>query len=268
MATGDVATIRVQRHGEPASEPVARTNSGGSGGGSKDSGSFECNICLDLAQDPGVTLCGHLFCWPCLYKWLHVDVHSQECPICKAVVEEGKLVPLYGRGGTSAAPRARSVASVQIPSRPTGQRPSTTPQPDHNNHCPHMNLWFMGAQCSSFAAVDVAVPAVARMISHPPLVSYFSVYCPDLEPADFPREPLVMVTKDDLVLLREPVQLRHYTDSERLAGPDVEELPKRVQFQIVEPHLHDAELERDVERLSLPGEHAGHVGVRLILPLN
>lgn len=31
-------------------------------------GSFECNICLELAQDPVVTLCGHLFCWPCLYR--------------------------------------------------------------------------------------------------------------------------------------------------------------------------------------------------------
>nr|CAB3478408.1 unnamed protein product [Digitaria exilis] len=126
------------------SEPVARTNSGGAGGGSKDSGSFECNICLDLAQDPVVTLCGHLFCWPCLYEWLHVHAHSQECPVCKAVVEEGKLVPLYGRGGTSAAPRARSVAGVQIPSRPTGQRPSTAPQPDHTNHYQQQNPWFMG----------------------------------------------------------------------------------------------------------------------------
>jgi E3 ubiquitin-protein ligase RNF5 len=33
-----------------AGEPVARTNRrGGSGSGNKDSGSFECNICLDLA---------------------------------------------------------------------------------------------------------------------------------------------------------------------------------------------------------------------------
>jgi len=36
----------------------------------------------------------------------------------------------------------------------------------------------------------------------PPLVSYFSVYCPDLEPAAFPREPVIMATEDDLVLLR------------------------------------------------------------------
>jgi|TARA_B110000977_G_scaffold188631_1_gene257137 E3 ubiquitin-protein ligase RNF5 len=29
---------------------------------------FECNICLELASDPVVTQCGHLYCWPCIYK--------------------------------------------------------------------------------------------------------------------------------------------------------------------------------------------------------
>ena len=29
---------------------------------------FACNICLELARDPVVTLCGHLHCWPCLYR--------------------------------------------------------------------------------------------------------------------------------------------------------------------------------------------------------
>ena len=28
--------------------------------------SFECNICLHQAEQPVVTPCGHLFCWPCL----------------------------------------------------------------------------------------------------------------------------------------------------------------------------------------------------------
>lgn len=36
----------------------------------------------------------------------------------------------------------------------------------------------------------------------PPLVSYFSIYSPDLEPAAFPREPVVMATEEDLILLR------------------------------------------------------------------
>ena len=34
----------------------------------QDNSAFECNICLELAQDPVVTLCGHLYCWPCLYR--------------------------------------------------------------------------------------------------------------------------------------------------------------------------------------------------------
>ena len=33
-------------------------------------GAFECNICLDVATDPVVTQCGHLYCWPCIYKYV------------------------------------------------------------------------------------------------------------------------------------------------------------------------------------------------------
>jgi E3 ubiquitin-protein ligase RNF5 len=33
-----------------------------------DVGLFECNICLEMAKEPIVTLCGHLFCWPCLFR--------------------------------------------------------------------------------------------------------------------------------------------------------------------------------------------------------
>lgn len=29
---------------------------------------FECAICLDVAKEPIVTKCGHLFCWPCIYS--------------------------------------------------------------------------------------------------------------------------------------------------------------------------------------------------------
>ncbi|KAM0912056.1 hypothetical protein ACQ4PT_013056 [Festuca glaucescens] len=44
---------------------------------------FECNICLDAAKEPVVTPCGHLFCWPCLYQWLHGHSTHSECPVCK-----------------------------------------------------------------------------------------------------------------------------------------------------------------------------------------
>ncbi|KAF2283623.1 hypothetical protein GH714_012456 [Hevea brasiliensis] len=100
-----------------------------SGNNANDAGDFECNICFELAQDPIVTLCGHLFCWPCLYRWLHHHSHSQECPVCKALIQEENLVPLYGRGKTQTDPRAKSYPGIDIPSRPSGQRPETAPPP-------------------------------------------------------------------------------------------------------------------------------------------
>ncbi|KAJ4715036.1 E3 ubiquitin-protein ligase [Melia azedarach] len=104
-------------------------NSSCSGNNANDAGDFECNICFELAQDPIVTLCGHLFCWPCLYRWLHHHSHSQECPVCKALVQEEKLVPLYGRGKTQTDPRSKSYPGIDIPNRPAGQRPETAPPP-------------------------------------------------------------------------------------------------------------------------------------------
>ncbi|GLU13682.1 hypothetical protein SLE2022_302990 [Rubroshorea leprosula] len=114
--------------GESTSMPSPRC----SGNSSIDAGDFECNICFDLAQDPIVTLCGHLYCWPCLYRWLHHHSHSQECPVCKALIQEDKLVPLYGRGNAQTDPRSKSYPGMEIPHRPAGQRPETAPPPPTN----------------------------------------------------------------------------------------------------------------------------------------
>lgn len=38
-----------------------------------------------------MTLCGHLYCWPCLYRWLQVQSHCRTCPVCKAGVEKDKV---------------------------------------------------------------------------------------------------------------------------------------------------------------------------------
>ncbi|KAF4356541.1 hypothetical protein F8388_006285 [Cannabis sativa] len=99
-----------------------------SGNGANDAGDFECNICFELAQDPIVTLCGYLFCWPCLYKWLHHHSQSQELfPVCKALIQEEKLAPLYGRDKTQSDPRSKSYSGIDISHRPASKRPPTTP---------------------------------------------------------------------------------------------------------------------------------------------
>ncbi|KAG7026575.1 E3 ubiquitin-protein ligase RMA1H1, partial [Cucurbita argyrosperma subsp. argyrosperma] len=103
----------------------------GTGGTDRETnkGCFDCNICLDFAHEPVVTLCGHLYCWPCIYKWLHVKSVSlaideqPQCPVCKADISHTTMVPLYGRGqmAEEVGPEAKAMHqdNVDIPPRPS-----------------------------------------------------------------------------------------------------------------------------------------------------
>ncbi|CAL2037912.1 unnamed protein product [Caenorhabditis brenneri] len=93
----------------PNQEPTSSANK-------EESARFECNICLDAAKDAVVSLCGHLFCWPCLSQWLDTRPNNQVCPVCKSAIDGSKVVPIYGRGGDSADPRSK------VPPRPKGTR--------------------------------------------------------------------------------------------------------------------------------------------------
>ncbi|KAK3405613.1 hypothetical protein EUGRSUZ_K01846 [Eucalyptus grandis] len=89
--------------------------------GSETDGSFfDCNICLDLAREPVVTCCGHLFCWPCLYQWLHIHSDVKECPVCKGEVTTKTVTPIYGRGNNTCRPEED--LTLKIPVRPIARR--------------------------------------------------------------------------------------------------------------------------------------------------
>uniref|UniRef100_A0A804U8Q4 E3 ubiquitin-protein ligase RMA n=1 Tax=Zea mays TaxID=4577 RepID=A0A804U8Q4_MAIZE len=115
-----------QPRGAPGEEAAKRIIVGGDApaSGTSGSGCFDCNICLECATEPVVTLCGHLYCWPCIYEWLRHDVAEagarssarRQCPVCKAAVSPDALVPLYGRGGSSSA--KKPLASIPRPRRP------------------------------------------------------------------------------------------------------------------------------------------------------
>jgi E3 ubiquitin-protein ligase RNF5 len=106
--------------------------------GNHPTGGFDCNICLELVQEPVVTLCGHLYCWPCIYKWIHCQSISNEnpdpqCPVCKSEVSQDMLVPLYGRGqSTKESPQSPHLGLV-VPRRPPsptcGSHTATGPRP-------------------------------------------------------------------------------------------------------------------------------------------
>ncbi|KAE8753249.1 hypothetical protein FOCC_FOCC000171 [Frankliniella occidentalis] len=101
-----------------ASSGSSQNNSNNSGEeDKKDERMFECNICLDTAKDAVISMCGHLFCWPCLHQWLETRPARQMCPVCKAAISKEKVIPLYGRGSSKQEdPRNKA------PPRPAGQR--------------------------------------------------------------------------------------------------------------------------------------------------
>uniref|UniRef100_A0A3Q1ME24 E3 ubiquitin-protein ligase RNF n=1 Tax=Bos taurus TaxID=9913 RepID=A0A3Q1ME24_BOVIN len=102
---------------------AAEEEDGGPEGPNRERGgagaTFECNICLETAREAVVSVCGHLYCWPCLHQWLETRPERQECPVCKAGISRENVVPLYGRGSQKPQdPR------LKTPPRPQGQRPA------------------------------------------------------------------------------------------------------------------------------------------------
>ncbi|EDV34027.1 uncharacterized protein Dana_GF19745 [Drosophila ananassae] len=93
---------------------------------SKDESLYDCNICLDTAKDAVVTMCGHLYCWPCLHQWLLTRPNNKVCPVCKSSINKDKVIPLYGRNSAR-----RDDPRNRVPPRPAGQR--TEPEAGYPN---------------------------------------------------------------------------------------------------------------------------------------
>lgn len=85
-------------------------------------GVYECHICFEQATNAVVSMCGHLFCWPCIHRWMESRPNNPTCPVCKSVIDKSKLIPLYGRGSTD-----KTDPRETVPPRPQGQREE--PQP-------------------------------------------------------------------------------------------------------------------------------------------
>ncbi|KAL3846224.1 hypothetical protein ACJIZ3_003627 [Penstemon smallii] len=116
----EVAKMCENGNGYIEDESLSRKEENGKN--NSDEGSFfDCNICLELAKDPVLTCCGHLFCWPCLYRWLHLHSDAKECPVCKGEVTLKSVTPIYGRG-TNKRETNVDYSSLKIPTRPQARR--------------------------------------------------------------------------------------------------------------------------------------------------
>ena len=87
---------------------------------------FTCRVCLDTPEQPIVTVCGHLFCWNCIYRWIERNRAAPQCPVCRAAIEmpdgapeRARVIPLYVDTTTEGKDPRASTA----PPRPQSERP-------------------------------------------------------------------------------------------------------------------------------------------------
>jgi E3 ubiquitin-protein ligase RNF5 len=96
---------------------------------------FTCRICLDVPEQPVVTVCGHLFCWNCVYRWIDRNKAAPQCPVCRAAIElpdgspqRARVIPLYVDTSMEGKdPRSN------IPPRPQAERPEAPHPADAPN---------------------------------------------------------------------------------------------------------------------------------------
>lgn len=100
-------------------------------------GFFDCNICLDMAKEPVVTCCGHLFCWACYYQFsVDSNLNAKECPVCRGEVTDASITPIYGNG--SSARLAETGTGLKIPPRPPAHRIESVRQQRVNHRITHI----------------------------------------------------------------------------------------------------------------------------------
>ena len=87
---------------------------------------FECTICLETANEPVLTKCGHMYCWPCIYNWLDSKGGRAKCPNCKNEITKNDLIPVYSNDEN----KDNTNRFKNIPKRPKAER---NPSSDRQN---------------------------------------------------------------------------------------------------------------------------------------
>lgn len=88
---------------------------------------YACNSCQEVARGAVITICGHIFCWACLWPLL-ANIEEPKCPRCEShLVVQNDIVPMFGSpddGDNVAEPGAvpRPSGICCVPNEPQRQQ--------------------------------------------------------------------------------------------------------------------------------------------------
>ncbi|KAH8382921.1 hypothetical protein KR009_005805, partial [Drosophila setifemur] len=94
---------------------------------------YSCNLCNQYVRGAVITICGHLFCWQCL--WPNLQGRSfPKCPHCsKRLILHEDIIPFHGEGPLAGPNDSDVLAQPGSVPRPTGMYLSDD----------HVPVWFM-----------------------------------------------------------------------------------------------------------------------------
>lgn len=104
----------------PASPPISRTQSVSC---LSLNPALQCNICHCDASHAVLVLCGHAFCWSCIYQWFETqsqNLRESSCPVCGSFATANECIPIYNTFETEN--QARNPVNSEIPERPSALR--------------------------------------------------------------------------------------------------------------------------------------------------
>ncbi|MCO5573983.1 hypothetical protein L7F22_027761 [Adiantum nelumboides] len=144
------------------------------------SSAFGCSICLrDSPKEPVLTCCGHVFCWPCIFRWLTT---KRACPLCNGCLSSpADFTPIY----SSAKDQERDVdmkdvvddaqlrpVDGDIPSRPPAHRRQTYSRthlrPSQMGASSTPGIHHQQADDVQQQPEDVDLPAYFNYVTQPP----------------------------------------------------------------------------------------------------
>jgi len=89
------------------------------------SNKLKCNICHSDAFNSVLILCGHAFCWSCIYQWFETqtrNLRESSCPVCGSFASKTECIPIYNTFENANLTDLDGNNNPEIPERPMAPR--------------------------------------------------------------------------------------------------------------------------------------------------